>query len=98
MPSPIWDMNAGPLARVVLNYLRRRPGEWQFLNRGTQQNCIVCAYMIALPVEPFSLLSRKSPDSALMANSSPTIWNRSWKIRPIEQENPTWRDLYEDII
>jgi putative endonuclease len=24
-------------------------------------------------------------------------WNRSWKIRLIQEQNPLWRDLYEDI-
>ncbi|MES2933932.1 MAG: GIY-YIG nuclease family protein [Pseudomonadota bacterium] len=24
-------------------------------------------------------------------------WNRAWKINLIQQENPTWRDLYNDI-
>jgi putative endonuclease len=25
-------------------------------------------------------------------------WNRAWKIELIEESNPEWRDLYEDII
>jgi putative endonuclease len=25
-------------------------------------------------------------------------WNRAWKLRLIEQMNPEWRDLYEDIV
>lgn len=25
-------------------------------------------------------------------------WNRSWKIKLIEQKNPQWRDLYERIV
>ena len=25
-------------------------------------------------------------------------WNRAWKLRLIEQMNPTWRDLYDDIL
>ena len=24
-------------------------------------------------------------------------WRRSWKVMLIEAENPTWRDLYEDL-
>jgi len=24
-------------------------------------------------------------------------WNRAWKIRLIEQDNPLWLDLYDDI-
>ena len=25
-------------------------------------------------------------------------WNRDWKVKLIEQCNPEWRDLYEDIV
>ena len=25
-------------------------------------------------------------------------WNRAWKIRLIETENPTWSDLYDELI
>jgi putative endonuclease len=25
-------------------------------------------------------------------------WNREWKIKLIEQKNPEWRDLYDDLI
>jgi len=25
-------------------------------------------------------------------------WNREWKIRLIEEQNPTWRDLFNDMI
>ncbi len=25
-------------------------------------------------------------------------WNRSWKIKLIEQNNPTWEDLYYDLL
>ena len=24
-------------------------------------------------------------------------WNRKWKLRLIEKENPEWRDLYEEL-
>ncbi|MEA2939128.1 MAG: putative endonuclease [Alphaproteobacteria bacterium] len=24
-------------------------------------------------------------------------WNRAWKLKLIEQSNPTWRDCYDDI-
>jgi putative endonuclease len=24
-------------------------------------------------------------------------WNRAWKVRLIEEKNPTWRDLFRDI-
>jgi len=25
-------------------------------------------------------------------------WNREWKIKLIEQDNPAWRDLYGDLV
>lgn len=25
-------------------------------------------------------------------------WNRAWKLRLIEEKNPTWRDLYSDFL
>lgn len=25
-------------------------------------------------------------------------WNRAWKLRLIEERNPAWRDLYDDIV
>ena len=25
-------------------------------------------------------------------------WNRAWKIKLIEKQNPTWKDLYEDFL
>ena len=25
-------------------------------------------------------------------------WSRQWKIQLIEEENPDWRDLYDDLI
>jgi len=24
-------------------------------------------------------------------------WNRAWKIRLIEEKNPQWKDLYDDL-
>ena len=25
-------------------------------------------------------------------------WKRTWKLALIEKDNPTWRDLYDDIV
>jgi putative endonuclease len=25
-------------------------------------------------------------------------WNRAWKLKLIEEHNPVWRDLYEDLL
>lgn len=35
--------------------------------------------------------------SAITREKQVKKWNRSWKMRLIEEENPTWRDLYEEI-
>jgi putative endonuclease len=26
------------------------------------------------------------------------VWQRKWKIELIEKENPTWRDLFHDMV
>jgi len=36
--------------------------------------------------------------SAIAREKAIKKWNRAWKIEMIEKDNPTWRDLYEDII
>ena len=25
-------------------------------------------------------------------------WRRAWKLKPIEEDNPSWRDLYDEIL
>ena len=35
--------------------------------------------------------------SAISREKQLKKWNREWKINLIQQENPTWRDLYADI-
>ena len=37
-------------------------------------------------------------DSAIQREKQLKAWHRNWKIRLIEETNPEWRDLYEDII
>lgn len=39
----------------------------------------------------------ENPESAIMREKQIKKWNRLWKIRIIEEMNPTWKDLYEDI-
>ncbi len=36
--------------------------------------------------------------SAIQREKQLKKWNRRWKIRLIEEQNPEWEDLYEDII
>ncbi len=42
----------------------------------------------------------QTPDveSAIQREKQLKKWNRKWKIRLIEEQNPNWDDLYEDII
>lgn len=36
-------------------------------------------------------------ESALTRERQMKKWNRAWKLRTIEEKNPTWRDLWEEI-
>ena len=36
--------------------------------------------------------------SAITREKQLKKWNRAWKIRLIEQMNPAWRDLWEEIL
>ena len=36
--------------------------------------------------------------SAICREKSLKKWNRAWKVRLIEKENPHWLDLYEQLI
>ena len=39
----------------------------------------------------------ESRDTAFRRERQIKEWRRSWKLRMIEERNPTWRDLYEDL-
>ena len=36
-------------------------------------------------------------ESALVREKAIKKWKRAWKIRQIEEGNPTWSDLYKEI-
>jgi putative endonuclease len=38
-----------------------------------------------------------TPLAAIAREKQLKKWNRAWKLRLIEEINPAWRDLYEDI-
>ena len=38
-----------------------------------------------------------SMESAISREKALKKWNRAWKVRLIEEDNPGWRDLYEQI-
>jgi len=37
------------------------------------------------------------PTTAITREKELKKWRRAWKLRLIEEANPTWRDLYEEI-
>jgi len=37
-------------------------------------------------------------ESAITREKQLKRWNRKWKLKLIERENPQWRDLYESIL
>jgi putative endonuclease len=39
----------------------------------------------------------ESIEAAIQPEKSLKRWQRTWKLDLIERENPTWRDLWEDI-
>lgn len=40
----------------------------------------------------------ESAESAIRREKQIKKWNRKWKLRLIEEMNPAWRDLYEEIV
>ena len=40
----------------------------------------------------------ESMESAIVRERNVKYWRRDWKIQLIEESNPTWRDLYSDIL
>ena len=40
----------------------------------------------------------ESMESAIRREKALKKWNRAWKIRLIEEGNPAWADLYEQIL
>lgn len=37
------------------------------------------------------------PENAIKREKRLKKWNRSWKMKVIEEQNPDWKDLYEQI-
>jgi putative endonuclease len=37
------------------------------------------------------------PENAIKREKRLKKWNRTWKMRLIEEMNPDWRDLYEEV-
>jgi putative endonuclease len=39
-----------------------------------------------------------NPESAILREKQIKAWKRVWKLNLIEAKNPTWKDLYKDIL
>lgn len=37
-------------------------------------------------------------ESAMAREKSVKRWKRAWKVRLIEEGNPDWRDIYEEVL
>jgi putative endonuclease len=37
-------------------------------------------------------------EKAILREKQIKKWNRQWKVRLIEEKNPGWNDLYDDIV
>jgi len=46
----------------------------------------------------FYFYAHNNPESAIQREKQIKKWNRLWKIRLIEEKNPEWKDLYQDIL
>ena len=42
--------------------------------------------------------AHESMESAIGREKALKKWNRAWKIRLIEERNPTWADLYSEVV
>jgi len=40
----------------------------------------------------------ETAESAIAREKQIKKWNRAWKLKLLEQNNPDWKDLYESII
>lgn len=60
-----------------------------------QHDCFTAKYHVCRLVyyEEYSNI-----EEAILREKQMKKWNRVWKIKKIEKENPEWNDLYEQII
>ena len=80
----------GTLYVVVTNDLVRRVYEHKndFIKGFTQR------YVVHMLVH---YEQYENADSAIQREKQLKSWHRKWKIRLIEETNPEWQDLYEEI-
>ena len=70
------------------------PGRaWQHKNKGTDGFTAKYDVDQVVYFEP-----HEQAETAIRRERQIKKWRRAWKIRLIEESNPQWRDLYEDIV
>jgi putative endonuclease len=94
--------------RIVLRLFPREPSSWHHLHgvtnnlgkrlaehRDGKGSKFVQQYGVlrVVYVESF-----ERPDEAIAREKQLKKWNRDWKIRLIETDNPEWRDLSDLVI
>ncbi len=42
--------------------------------------------------------THETPEAAIQREKQIKKWERKWKLRLIEDKNPEWKDLYEDLL
>ena len=81
----------GTLYVGVTNYIERRAWEHRsdvvegFTKRYAVHRLVYVEFHATMP-------------DAILREKQIKKWRREWKIRLIEQANPQWRDLYDDLL
>ena len=81
----------GTLYIGVTNNLKQRV--WQHKN--DVHDCFTKKYHVHRLVW---FASTTDISEAILREKQMKKWRRQWKINLIEQENPNWKDLYDDIL
>ncbi|GBE01251.1 hypothetical protein BMS3Abin08_00677 [bacterium BMS3Abin08] len=42
--------------------------------------------------------THETPEAAILREKQIKKWERKWKLRLIEEKNPEWKDLYENLL
>ncbi len=66
---------------------------WQHKNNATEGFTKKYSVHTLVYVEPHEDML-----SAIKREKQIKKWRRQWKLELIERQNPTWRDLYEDLV
>ena len=76
----------GMTSNLVKRAWQHRNGEMDGFTKKYGVKCLVYYEM------------HQNAESAIMREKQIKKWNRQWKLRLIEKDNPQWNDLYELIV